>query len=73
MSAESVRPILVSKKNAAVLLGISLSSINALLAANVLPSVKLGRRRLIRYTVLEKLARKGSRCMKSTKRRRRRA
>ena len=68
MNAESVRPLLLSKKKAAVLLGISLSSIDALLAADRLPSVKLGRRRLIRYTALERLAREGSRRMKNTKR-----
>lgn len=50
--------ILVSKKEAAALLGISLRTVENLIARKELESRRIGRRRLIPRVSLEKLARR---------------
>jgi excisionase family DNA binding protein len=50
--------ILLSRTEAAAYLGISLRSLDSLLAARELPSRRIGRRRLIEGRVLEQFARR---------------
>lgn len=53
-------PILVSQKEAAGMLGISVRTVQNLITAKALPSRKIGRRRLIPYSALQALARRDS-------------
>jgi excisionase family DNA binding protein len=50
-----MKPVLVSKSDAAALLGVSLRTVDNLIACRSLPVVKIGRRRLILYSSLEEL------------------
>jgi excisionase family DNA binding protein len=52
------RPILVTLRRAAELLGVSTRTVQNLIAAKELPSRKIGRRRLIPYSALQALARR---------------
>jgi len=60
MSMKPIEPLLVSKRAAAVTLGLSLRSIDELIASKSLRSVRVGRRRLLRYADLERFSRCGS-------------
>ncbi|MGH9476062.1 MAG: excisionase family DNA-binding protein [Terriglobales bacterium] len=53
----SFRPFLVTKKQAASLLAVSVRTIENLLAQHELPFRKLGKRTLIPYTAVAQLAR----------------
>lgn len=54
-------PLLVSKREAAALLGICLRSVDNLIAAKQLPSRRIGRRVLIPYNALAAFARRDHR------------
>ncbi|MHB8734794.1 MAG: helix-turn-helix domain-containing protein [Terriglobales bacterium] len=53
-------PVLVPILLAAELLGVSVRTVQNLIAAKELPSRKIGRRRLIPYSALQALARRDS-------------
>lgn len=55
---EKPNPILISQKEAAGMLGISVRTVQNLITAKELPSRKIGRRRLIPYSALQALARR---------------
>lgn len=52
------RPLLVTKKQAAALLGVSVRTIETLLTQKRLPPRKLGKRTLIPYSAVAQLARR---------------
>jgi excisionase family DNA binding protein len=57
--------ILVSKKEAAVALGVSLRTVENLIARKELDSRRIGRRRLVPLTSLERLARRDVRTLRA--------
>jgi excisionase family DNA binding protein len=59
-------PLLVSKREAAAALSVSIRTIDNLIATNELPARKLRRRTLIPYSALAALARNGTRCRDSS-------
>ncbi len=57
---EKLNPVLISQKEAAGMLGVSVRTVQNLITAKELPSRKIGRRRLIPYSALQALARRDS-------------
>lgn len=55
LSSPSIAPLAHSPAEAAVVLGISRAKVYQLLADDTIPSLKLGRRRLIRHEALVSL------------------